>query len=639
MAARSPRPVGVAILCFVGAPSLALAGPQAITSSTTVTSSPGYSVFVRAPRALAPVDPTATRTELDAARVRLAQQRGAELGAVVDAVAGARVLDLGGPLSRRLVTVRGGSAAQTGIVLDGITLRSPFAAGIDVGAVPLELLEGGAVVRGGQGATLGEGALTGALALRTRGQGARPFSAVSGSIGEFDTLSLGGAVGGGPIAGGASYARTGGTFPYQSELVGLPPRARIRTNNETRRATALLVHQADFTGWRWRSVGLASWRGAGVPGLADTPGQSQTASEDQGLFALRSETQLDLSALMMNIGADLHHLALEYRDPERELSSSTRFWSGGLDVAGQTSPLPGHRLWAELRGGLELAESNVYDPPRRLRGALALQDRWAYGEWLGVLALRAEFVEGQALLLMPRIGVERALGEGLHLRLGLGRSARAPSLDELYHPPEAGYVGNPELVPEAAWEVELGAQLELGPLLFGVVGFGRRLGETIIYLNRNAFAVRPENLGAATAYGLEVEATWEQPLGEAHLSTRLSGAWLQAELEATSAPLPTQPRLSGAWAIDLRIGPIVLGGAARAFSSTFVTLRPTEENVVPAYLRLDASVVLAPVGFLSVAASVVNLLDDQSLTSVQRIPLPGRTWLLTLRYASEGDPS
>lgn len=150
MAAHSPRPVGVAILFFLGATS-AEAAPVP-TSSVT------YEVEVRDRAPAGPADPTATRTELSAVRLERARRRGEEVGSLVDAVAGARVLDLGGPLAQRRLTLRGGSPAQAAVVVDGVVLRSPFAGGVDLGLFPAELLEGVTVHRGGQGATLGEGA-------------------------------------------------------------------------------------------------------------------------------------------------------------------------------------------------------------------------------------------------------------------------------------------------------------------------------------------------------------------------------------------------------------------------------------------------------------------------------------------------
>ncbi|MBK6689704.1 MAG: TonB-dependent receptor [Deltaproteobacteria bacterium] len=619
----------MAILFFLGATSAEAAPVR--TSSVT------YQVEVRDRVTPGPQDPTATRTELSSARIARARRRGEEVGALVDAVAGARVLDLGGPLAQKRLTLRGGSPAQAAVMIDGVVLRSPFAGGIDLGLFPAELLEGVTVYRGGQGATFGEGALTGALSLRTRGPSLGLRRSVTASLGAFDSRSVMGTASLAPVSVGASWSATAGNFPYLSQLPGLPERARVRPNNQSQRAAAFVSMSEQSGGVDWSFLAAGTQRAAGVPGLADTPGESFTAQEDQRSLLARTTAAARLGAIRTQLGLDVHYLELDYQDSAQDLLSNTRFMSVGAEVGGRAT-LGEHQRWSlELRGAAEQAISSVYDVPTRPRGVVSLADHLVWGPVLGFVGLRIEAAGQQPALVLPRLGVDYAWAEGWSLRAGVSRSARLPSLDELYHPPEAGYVGNPELLPESAWEVEVGLGVEEGGLRLGLTAFGRRLEETILYLNRNAFAVRPENLGAARALGLEAELRYQTELGPVALGTELSGAWLEAELEATSAPLPTQPRFAGAGAVDLAWGPFELGLSARAFSSTFVTLRPTDENVVPAYLRADASLILAPVEHFSVAASVLNLFDDRSLTSVQRIPLPGRTWLITLRIATEGE--
>lgn len=629
MAAHCPRPVGVAILFVLGA-TTAEATPVS-------TSSASYVVEVRDRVAPGPADPTTTRTEVSSARLTRARRRGEEVGALVDAVAGARVLDLGGPLSQKRLTLRGGSPAQAAVVVDDVVLRSPFAGGIDLSLFPAELLDGVTVYRGGQGATLGEGALTGALSLRTRGPSAGLRRSVTASLGAFDTRSVMGTASLAPVSVGASWAATAGNFPYLSKLPGLPDRAKVRPNNHNQRAAAFVSMSERHAGVDWSFLAAGALRNAGVPGLADTPGESRSAEEEQRSLLARSTAAARLGSIRTQVGLDVHYLELDYRDPAQALKSNTRFMSVGAELGGR-GRVGGHQRWGfELRGGAEQAISSVYDVPTRPRGAVSLADQLVYGPVLGFIGLRVEAAGQQPALVLPRLGLDYTFAEGWSLRAGASRSARLPTLDELYHPPEAGYVGNPALLPESAWELELGLVAEAGGLHLGLTAFGRRIEETILYLNRNAFTVRPENLGAARALGLEAELRFEGELGPLAFGTELSGAWLEAELDATSAPLPTQPRFTGAGALDVAFGPFEFGLSCRAFSATFVTLRPTEENVVPAYLRADASLILAPVEHFSVAASVLNVFDDRSLTSVQRIPLPGRTWLVTLRIATEGD--
>ena len=94
-------------------------------------------------------DPSAAASRIDPETIAQARREGTTLGAVIDRQAGARVLDEGGPLHAERVTVRGGSAAETQVVIDGVALVSPFATGLDVGLIGVESVARATLVRGG----------------------------------------------------------------------------------------------------------------------------------------------------------------------------------------------------------------------------------------------------------------------------------------------------------------------------------------------------------------------------------------------------------------------------------------------------------------------------------------------------------
>ena len=107
---------------------------------------------------------------------------------------------------------------------------------------------------------------------------------------------------------------------------------------------------------------------------------------------------------------------------------------------------------------------------------------------------------------MPSLGASVLIHDDLQFRSSLGRAFRAPALDELYHPPERGFSGNPGLQPESAWEADFGLKwIWQTSQILDLSVYARRLDDTILYLNRNAFEVRPENVGVATALGIELE--------------------------------------------------------------------------------------------------------------------------------------
>ena len=69
-----------------------------------------------------------------------ARAEGTTLAELVDRLPGARVLDDGGPLQARRLTVRGGTPAQAQVVVDGLPLAAPFSTGLDVGILGTEAI-------------------------------------------------------------------------------------------------------------------------------------------------------------------------------------------------------------------------------------------------------------------------------------------------------------------------------------------------------------------------------------------------------------------------------------------------------------------------------------------------------------------
>jgi hypothetical protein len=133
-----------------GALGVDVAAPPAsagVASSTTAPASLAPAVSVRG-RAL--LDPSATTSRLDEVALGRARAEGTTLAELVDRLPGARVLDDGGPLQARRLTVRGGTPAQAQVVVDGLPLAAPFSTGLDVGILGTEAIARATLVRGGR---------------------------------------------------------------------------------------------------------------------------------------------------------------------------------------------------------------------------------------------------------------------------------------------------------------------------------------------------------------------------------------------------------------------------------------------------------------------------------------------------------
>lgn len=565
-------------------------------------------------------DPSQTVATVSEARLQRARLLGEDLGSVVDTLAGARVLDSGGALGERRLTVRGGSPGQGLVVLDGQPILLPFATGFDLALVPPEALGQVRLVRGGQGASLGEGALTGALELQTRQDVATFLGAGFGSL-ETVRLAAATATAGVMLAG--IWEGSEGRFEYRSRLPGLPDALRVRNNNDGTRASLTLSARQSWGPRRLMFSSVLAHRQAGLPGLAASPGESLDAREARvvALVQARLEDRYFFGS------AGLGLMRIEYQN--RSDASDTLFVAPTAAL-GYRRMLAQHRLQVQAEGTVERSDSTIHGRPQRVRWGLVISDALVWGRWRGFGALRAQGVGSQQFLL-PRLGARLDATENVSWSLGLGRSLRAPALDELYHPPVVGFEGNRGLLAETAWEAE--SQLRwhtfLGALSAGL--FARRISDAILYLNRNAFVIRPENVGAAWALGTEIEASWHRARGDWGAWVIGTANFLYARLDLTGAPLPTQPTWGAAGEVGCRYQAWAAVSAMRGFGATHTTLRPTPQGQVPAYLRWDVSL-LYQAATISVALRIQNLLDHRSLQTSHRLPLPGRTYFVQVGW-------
>ena len=100
-------------------------------------------------------------------------------------------------------------------------------------------------------------------------------------------------------------------------------------------------------------------------------------------------------------------------------------------------------------------------------------------------------------------------GESLKLSFNLGRGFRAPTFCDLYQPyTDYGYQaeGNPDLKPEKAWAYDLGFEHQLGNFLLSrVTLFETNIEDLIEWAMDPSFIWRPSNVAQAYSQGVELE--------------------------------------------------------------------------------------------------------------------------------------
>jgi outer membrane receptor protein involved in Fe transport len=606
-------------------------------------------IALEAIRVRAARDP-AGATVLDRASIEASGAR--ELGEVLRDQAGVVVTRQGGPGSPTRVSIRGSSANEVLVLLDGVPLNSALTGDADLSTVPLEAVERVTVLRGAQSARYGPRALAGVVAVETRRPRGTELSAraAAGSWGERrGALSVGGRRGAGTAAlsGFASLEgqRSEGDFRY------LVPGFRgggtaVRRNADAGSLSLLASGRAERAG---REVGVrvdGFTTRRGMPGGTAQPELGARQEQDRAGAALSARLPAAGVEWRMDADAQLQHA--RFRDPEPNVGGayddevraraagaalSARAGRGALDVVGG----------AEARR-LGITTSLLEDAPDlQMLGAVWLQGRWGRalgaGWTLDLLpAARADWstrVSGATL--SPRMGASATRGT-LAARLSVGNAFSPPTLaDQFFH--EGVLVKpNPHLRPERV-RGEVEGALELRDAAVGALRVDAELAAyradvdgMVLWFPDHRFQWSPRNYDVRRA-GADLQARVRFPWAEAELR----GTASRAAVEYTGAVLRGQvafrPRHTASAAASVRLPGTIRAELQGRWVGERRSVAGDTLNLLEPYLMADLRLArpFAPGAWAGEATFAIENLADTRAAMLVDYPYPGRAWTLGVR--------
>src|SRR5439155_24002326 len=268
-ARTSPRPASLLVLALAATVARARAAEERREE-------PLGEVVVTAPpaREEAPArDPTAFATVVDTTS---APTRVETLGEALADTAGVQVRRFGGLGDFSTVSIRGSSAGQVQVYLDGVPLARAQNEVVNLADLPLDAVERVEVYRGTTPLAFAQAGAGGIVNVVTRRPGDTPVTGASASYGSFDTrkldLTRSARVGPWEYLGFAHYLGSAGDFTFRNDLGTTANPADDRTERRENNAFDL----GDLTGrvgWRpddTRAATLTSdtfVRREGVPGV------------------------------------------------------------------------------------------------------------------------------------------------------------------------------------------------------------------------------------------------------------------------------------------------------------------------------------------------------------------------------------
>ncbi len=573
---------------------------------------------------------------------------------LADAVAyapGVFVKQYGGPGGLRTISLRGTSAQQSVILIDGVRYRSSANDAFDLGNIPAAALQEVEVLRGGNAALYGANALGGVVNLITRSRLDRPFAlAASGGIGSFGERTAGvtatANIGAQQVQAGIHATASDGNYPFafnefgQSEVI-----TRDNADFRNLHADASWNYQDDDG----RQIGAALYgfdSRRGVPGAVVQGNREQPHArlDERDLFALAtfSET-VDGWDLRGTASGRLN--GMRYRDPDARLNGPDGL-DDRFDGSEAAATVRARRLLANalmVEGSAEISYAALsgdnLDPSagsfvHRLQTSVVAGANWfledgLFGCETAIDAgMRADLYSDLDPALSPSVGASWRVGlTPLHLRLRAALGHRAPSFTEQYY---LNY-GNRNLRPEQGRTLEAGCTYELlETMVLEANGFLMNTRDQIVATPRSPVSWSAENIARVQTRGVELAASGT--LLNGMLALRASWTLMRAEDEsggpANGRLLVYVPQELLNGVAEVRIGP-----CSAAFTWNYASHRyasPTNEyeSLLPHYMVLGANVA----GRCSIAGmsatcrlACLNLLDAEYQV-VRSYPMPGRSF-------------
>ena len=609
---------------------------------------------------------------------------------VLDGAVGVHIRQFGGVGSFATASIRGASAAQVSVYLDGVPLNRAQYGVVNLADLPIEALERVEVFRGAPPLVLessGGGAIN-LVSRRAPGRWAR-ISAGAGSYGaRRSDAALGWQAPHQSVLLVAQFLESRGDFPYFDDNATSSNTAddamSIRQNNQLRSLALTGRGETDLGPVRLTLMHDHLSKRNGVPGIGANPALTSTLAAERDVATLlltpRRGARERLSGASLRLYGVYHRD--QFSDPQGTLTGLRQASDDRTHRLGSGAALPyqlplGHRLtlvgearWEQYSPALVLPMQRALAKSRRHYLAWGLEDRWTIPRLrLRVVgsfrreAISDSFPAGPAypgalpspavsrtiVLDRPTVGLHVELFGGLALKGSIARLARAPSLEELFGN-RGGVYGNPRALPERIETRDLGlicrrtfdpraglpSAIEVQTSAYRSVA-----RDLLVYMPNSRRSMVAQNISAARLSGFEADArvTW---VGGLAVNASWTRQWTRDEGQVTywrGKELPGRPR------DELALQASHATGRWRAFYSYhFVAgnfLDPYNSDRVPARSLHDLGIGVRLRPTAVEALAECRNASDQHVQDYAGHPLPGRVLYLGIRATinrKEGTP-
>lgn len=550
------------------------------------------------------------------------------------------------------VSVRGSSADEVLVLVDGVPLNDPVTGEADLSLLSAASVAGIVVLPGARSATYGGRAQGGVIVIETHepGEGAR-FGLGGGSLGRVEgRLEVGGALGDGVEWAAAAVRETvEGSFDYPrpGEVGGGVARRR---NADVRRAAFSASLDAAVGTGRLRIRGRAEGVDRGLPGRSYSPSPHARQDDGRGQLAVAWEGAAGASRLRLGI-----HGAYRFdrvRDPEPPAGlpydERTRAWSSGF--RGRLAhPVGG----ASLRGAVDLRLQRVRGgglgeeaPGTTVDAGVSVGVEDAFDlaglpVTAGVTARVDRDGQRRVGVLSHEVFAATSPWSGVSFHASHRSAFSPPTLADQYFRSGVGVESNPALRGERVpSEIEVGAAVagRTGPMRWSgaLNAYRGDVRDMILWAPDFRFVWRPLNVDVLRR-GLDARAEAGLDVGRGALT--VSGGWSHVRVvydRPGDVQVRYRPRNTAHLVAAWRRPSLALEVAGRYTGSRYPV--PARVNELPGFWTVDlgASTRLRLDGWTVRPSLRIERLFDASGSLIFGFPDPGRTLSVGVEVATPG---
>jgi outer membrane cobalamin receptor len=585
-------------------------------------------------------------------RVKFEHQQPENLAEVLNNLPGLQIKDYGGLSGIKSISMRGSSAEQVLVLLDGQRLNSAQSGQVDFGSLSACGIERVEIVHGGNSALYGADAVGGVVNLITGREYIKPGLGASFNMmqGSFNTRSLQGTLQlkKEKYSTDLSYhvLRSRGDFEY-TDLNG---QKQKRENNDLFSQDLFARANFEFGDLRLaQKLNLAYkfyYTEKGSPGALSYPSRTSRLYNRTDQINAQYSRKLFNALTDLNVQGYAHFGWNRFNSYDYSVHDENSSHNGtyGLEAHIKTIESAAQQTTFGLGTRYDwMKGSNFPSDHSRVLYYLFIQDEIEYGfadksatpSVRLIPALRFDVFSDFGSHLSPKIGSLIRLGTSwdIAIKANSGFVYRAPIFNELYWPEDDWTKGNPHLRAESGYDWDLGLRLlpaELVQTTLEFTYFQVSMHDLIVWQFQNQKYI-PQNVDRTLSSGIELNAGLK-PLNDV-VFINYNYTYLSAVDQKTHNILPYRPRHTGNLSLILSWMGFKLELQSQSVSSTYADADNKQKlDPYTIYnLIFSARLPLKPVEpRLSVQ---VNNLQDRRHQIIQNYPLPGREVRLNLGVA------